>query len=177
MHVQLCGRCENARLHRENLFSIFRGHTAFERTCATAFRNQFLAIAGVIIVKNIFESIRNFKVGRRLALKGNRAEASMMKMYVTKCRKWVQARKFRVDVYHGCEVKCNCLAGRHFCNNSMWAVSIVQIRRAIILVEVERNFGLLIKTISREEFKRITQSQLDRKLNDLSNPLYCFHEN
>lgn len=47
------------------------------------------------------------------------------------------------------EVKCNCLAGRHFCNNSVWAVSIVQIRGAIILAEVERNLGLLIKTMSR----------------------------
>ena len=108
---------ERFRLHRKNLFSIFHGHsTGRVRRC---FWNQFLAIARVIIVKNIFESIRDSKVGRQLALKGNHAEASMMKMYVTKCRKRVQARKFRVDICRGCEIKCNCLAGRHFCNNSI----------------------------------------------------------
>jgi hypothetical protein len=37
-------------------------------------------------------------VGESRAVKGNRAEASMMKMYVTKCRKRVRARKFRADI-------------------------------------------------------------------------------
>lgn len=35
---------------------------------------------------------------------------------------------------------------------SIRTISIVRIRRAIILVEVDRNFGLLIKTILREKF-------------------------
>jgi len=37
-------------------------------------------------------------VGGSRAVKGNRAEASMMKMYVTKCRKRARARKFRADI-------------------------------------------------------------------------------
>lgn len=78
-----------------------------------------------------FESARDSKVGRRRRwrLKGNRAEASMMKMYVTKCRKRVRARKFRV----GClprmrgktQLPSRGVAGRHLCNNSTRAVSTV----------------------------------------------------
>lgn len=84
----------------------------FDRTCATAFWNQFFAVAGIITAKNIFESIPTrsqsgsaARVERKL-----HCEASMMKIYVTKCRKRVQTRIFRLDVCRGCEVKCNCLA-------------------------------------------------------------------
>lgn len=154
---------ENVRLRRENLFSIFRGYTDIRPDVRDGVSESVSRNCGSYYREKYFWINPRFQSGSAARpLKGNRAEASMMKMYVTKCRKRVQARKFRVDVCRGCEAKCNCLAGRHFCNNFMRAVSIVRIRKAIILVEVVRNFGLLIKTISREEFKGIMQSQLDR---------------
>lgn len=83
---------------------------AFDRKCATAFRNQFFAVEGIIIAKNIFESIatRSQSGSAARAERKLRCEASMMKIYVTKCRKQVRARIFRLDVCRGCEVKCNC---------------------------------------------------------------------
>lgn len=175
IHEQRCrmiSKCDrwNARLHREKSFLDIPRPYRTRPCAAAAFRNQFLAIAGVIIVKNIFESIHDSKVGRRLVLKGNRAEASMMKMYVTKCRKRVQARKFRVDVCRGCGGKMQLPCGPTFLQQ-FYVSSIVQIRRAIISTEAERNFDLLIKTISRNS----RGSQSDRKvINNLLNSLHRF---
>jgi len=151
--VQPCGR-RNARTlgYTGKIFS--RYSAAIPHSTGRARRRRFgisFSQSRELLSWKIFlnrSTIPKWVDGSRL--KGNHAEASMMKMYVTKCRKRVQARKFRVDVCRGCEVKCNCLAGRHFCNNSTRTVSIVRIRRAIILVEVERNFGLFIKTISEK---------------------------
>lgn len=83
---------------------------AFDRKCATAFRNQFFAVAGIITAKNIFELIatRSQSGSAARAERKLRCEASMMKIYVTKCRKQVRARIFRLDVCRGCKVKCNC---------------------------------------------------------------------